>query len=110
MVDGEMRRRARDARNLGSSLHPNKARSRCYGNQCYTRQMSKPVTAAADVAVDAYVFDTLMRDLIGHVRATSAVVVYLQLWRLSLGAGEPTMQASLRDIAEATGLSIRGVQ
>jgi len=62
------------------------------------------------VEVDAYIFDTLMRDLIGHDRAASAFVVYLHLWRASLGAGEPNVRASLRDIAEATGLSKRGIQ
>jgi hypothetical protein len=62
------------------------------------------------VAVDAYVFDTLMRDLIGHDRAPSAFVVYLHLWRQSLGAGESSVQTSLRDIAEGTGFSKRGVQ
>src|SRR5689334_9049069 len=103
MVDGEMCRRARDARNLRSSLRSNKARSRCYGSQCYTRQMRKPVSPPDDIPVDAYVFDTLMRDLIGHDRATSAFVVYLHLWRHSLGAGEATIQTSLRDIAEGTG-------
>jgi len=62
------------------------------------------------VEVDAYVFDTLMRDLIGHDRAASAFVVYLHLWRASLGAGEPSVRTSLRDIAEGTGLSKRGIQ
>ena len=65
---------------------------------------------ADEVAVDAYVFDTLMRDLIGHDHAASAFVVYLHLWRHSLGTNEPTVQTSLRDIAEGTGLSKRGVQ
>jgi hypothetical protein len=60
--------------------------------------------------VDAYVFDTLMRDLIGHDRAASAFVVYLHLWNVSLGAGAPTVRTSLRDIAEGTGLSKRGIQ
>jgi hypothetical protein len=62
------------------------------------------------IEVDAYVLDTLMHDLIGHDRAASAFVVYLHLWRHSLGTGEPTVQTSLRDIAEGTGLSKRGVQ
>ena len=62
------------------------------------------------VAFDRYVFDTLMQDLIGHDRAPSAFVVYLQLWRHSLAAGEPSVQMSLRAIAEGTGLSKRGVQ
>lgn len=62
------------------------------------------------VTVDAYVFDTLMHDLIGHDGSTSAFVVYLHLWRRSLGVDEPTVQMSLRDIAEGTGFSKRGVQ
>ena len=62
------------------------------------------------VAVDRYVFDTLMHDLIGHDRAPSAFVVYLHLWRHSLAAGSHTIRTSLREIAEGTGLSKRGVQ
>jgi len=62
------------------------------------------------VTFDAYVIDTLMHDLIGHDRAASAFVVYLYLWRESLGRDTPTVQTSLRTIAEGTGLSKRGVQ
>jgi hypothetical protein len=62
------------------------------------------------VTLDAYVIDTLMHDLIGHDRAASAFVVYLYLWRESLGRDAVTVQTSLRDIAEGTGLSKRGVQ
>ena len=71
--------------------------------------MSKRLTGD-EISVDTYVFDTLMRDLIGHDRAASAFVVYLHLWRQSFGSGESTIQISLRDIAEGTGLSKRGVQ
>jgi len=43
--------------------------------------MSNRASSDADtVAVEAYVFDTLMHDLIGHDRAASAFVVYLHLW------------------------------
>ncbi len=62
------------------------------------------------VTFDAYVIDTLMHDLIGHDRAASAFVVYLYLWRESLGRDASTVQTSLRTIAEGTGLSKRGVQ
>ena len=62
------------------------------------------------VLVDAYVIDTLMQDLIGHDRAASAFVVYLHLWRRSFAKGAVSVQTSLRDIAEGTGLSKRGVQ
>ena len=71
---------------------------------------TRGASEAETVAVDAYVFDTLMHDLIGHDRAAAAFVVYLHLWRRSLGAGEPSVQTSLRDIAEGTGFSRRGVQ
>jgi hypothetical protein len=99
------------ARNLEKATKGDKARSRCYGILCYTASMSNRASSDADtVAVEAYVFDTLMHDLIGHDRAASAFVVYLHLWRQSFGVGETTVQMSLRDIAEGTGLSKRGVQ
>lgn len=70
-----------------------------------------PNDSARDVVeVDAYVFDVLMHDLVGHDRAASAFVTYLYLWRRSLGAGENSVRVSLRDIAEGTGLSKRGIQ
>jgi hypothetical protein len=62
------------------------------------------------ILVDPYVIDTLMQDLIGHDRAPSAFVVYLFLWRHTLAANAATVQTSLREIAEGTGLSKRGVQ
>jgi hypothetical protein len=62
------------------------------------------------VEIDAYVIDTLMADLIGHDRQPSAFVVYLLLWRRSVGSGEPSVQLSLFDLSSATGLSKRAVQ
>ena len=59
--------------------------------------------------VDAYVVDALMPDLVGHDRRPSAFLVYLYLWRKSGGAARATA-ASLRMIADATGLSKRAVQ
>ena len=50
-----------------------------------------------------------MPDLVGHDRAPSAFIVFLHLWRQSR-AGAAPVKASLRDIAEGTGLSKRGVQ
>jgi hypothetical protein len=72
-----------------------------------------PTRASTDrdaIAIDSYVIDTLMHDLVGHDRAPSAFIVYLHLWRESLGRDEPAVQTSLRAIAEGTGLSKRGVQ
>jgi hypothetical protein len=96
-------------RNVDGSGAPNKARSHCCGTPCYTGRMSTR-SSVESVTFDAYVIDTLMHDLIGHDRAASAFVVYLYLWRESLGRNAPTVQTSLRTIAEGTGLSKRGVQ
>ena len=59
------------------------------------------------VELDAYVVDVLMRDLVGHDRSPSALLVYLWLWRRTWD-GESRL--SLQRIAEGTGLSKRGVQ
>lgn len=60
--------------------------------------------------LDPYVLDTLMRDLVGHDRAPSAYLVYLQLFRRTHAAGHPAVSIALLDIADATGLSKRTVQ
>jgi hypothetical protein len=62
------------------------------------------------VEVDAYVIDVLMRDLVGHDRQPSAFLVYLYLWRRGSDNERRTATASLREIAEGTGLSKRAVQ
>lgn len=62
------------------------------------------------VHLDAYVLDTLMRDLTGHDRQPSAFLVYLCLWRLASSADGWTTSASLRELADSTGLSRRAVQ
>ena len=36
--------------------------------------------------IDAYVIETLMRDLVQHDRQPSAFLVYLLLWQRSTGA------------------------
>ena len=62
------------------------------------------------VAIDAYIVDTLMADLVGHDRQPSAFIVYLFLWRQTQGSGQPTARVSLLDLALGTGLSKRAVQ
>ena len=64
---------------------------------------------ADPIAVDPYVVDTLLPDLVGHDRRPSAFLVYLVLWRRT-EAGRAAAALSLRDLAEATGLSKRAVQ
>ncbi len=63
-----------------------------------------------NLKIDPYIFDTLMRDLCGHDRQPSAFLVYLFLYRWTDAVCNHTIAVSLRDIAEATGLSKRSVQ
>ena len=56
--------------------------------------------------LDAYVLDTLMRDLVGHDHRASAFLVYLALSAL----GENRPRLSHAQLAERTGLSKRSVQ
>jgi hypothetical protein len=62
------------------------------------------------VPVDDYVFDVLMRDLVGHDRRPAAYLVYLYLYGQTARASWKPVAASLRLLAEATGLSKSAVQ
>jgi len=65
--------------------------------------MDAPIT----LAVDRYVVETLMPDLVGHDRKPSAFLVYLVI----LGAAaEGRVALSHGQLAERTGLSRRSVQ
>lgn len=65
--------------------------------------------ATDPIALDAYVVDVLLPDLLGHDRHPSAFVVYLVLWRHSSG-GAREIAMSLRELSESAGLSKRAVQ
>jgi DNA-binding GntR family transcriptional regulator len=60
------------------------------------------------VALDVYVLDSLMRDLVGHDRRPAAYILYLALTRLGARAGETAI--SLQSLATTTGLSKTAVQ
>jgi hypothetical protein len=62
------------------------------------------------LALDSYITDTLMRDVLGHDRAPSAFVLYLWLWRHTRGIGKSSLGASLQEMASETGLSKSSVQ
>ena len=62
------------------------------------------------VAVDAYVLDSLMRELVGHDKKPSAFLVYLHLWRRSVGGTLGRIPASHQSVAQGTGLSKSAVQ
>ncbi len=60
--------------------------------------------------IDPYLIDTLMRDLVAHSRSASSFLVYLQLYRLTHGAGRNSIAMSHGVLAELTGISKRSVQ
>lgn len=62
---------------------------------------------ARPFAVDRYVVDTLMRDLVGHDRRPSAFLVYLAI---AAQAEEGVRGMSYADLADYTGLSRRAAQ
>ena len=62
------------------------------------------------VPVDDYVIDVLLRDLTGHDQQPSAFLVYLYLYAVSCRDKWRPFSRSLREIAEATGLSKSAVQ
>jgi hypothetical protein len=62
------------------------------------------------IAVESYVIDVLMPDLVGHDRSPATFVVYLFLLRQSLRARRDTVSMSLQTIAVRTGLSKSSVQ
>jgi hypothetical protein len=59
---------------------------------------------------DAYIIETLMRDLVGHDRKPSCFITFVYLWAGTNGMRHRRMTASLHDIAVDTGLSKSAVQ
>ena len=57
------------------------------------------------VRIDDYVLDVLMRDLIGHDQKPAAYLVYLYLYGQAVRNKWKPVVASLRTLADATGLS-----
>jgi len=57
------------------------------------------------ISIDDYVLDVLMRDLIGHDQKPAAFVVYLHLYGQSARNKWRSISASVRTIADTTGLS-----
>jgi hypothetical protein len=62
------------------------------------------------IELDEYVIATLMRDLVGHDHQPSAYLVYLYLWWLTDQVTAASIEISLQNLAEGTGLSKRAVQ
>jgi DNA-binding MarR family transcriptional regulator len=64
----------------------------------------------ATIPVDDYVLDVLMRDLVGHDGQPAAYLVFLHLYGRAARQHWHPVAASLRDLADATGLSKSAVQ
>jgi DNA-binding MarR family transcriptional regulator len=62
------------------------------------------------VPVDDYVIDVLMRDLVGHDQHPAAYLVYLYLYGQAVRNNWKPLPISLRELADATGLSKSAVQ
>ena len=62
------------------------------------------------IPVDDYVIDVLLRDCVGHDKHPAAFLVYLFLYGRAARSGWAPVRASLRGIAEETGLSKSAVQ
>jgi DNA-binding MarR family transcriptional regulator len=62
------------------------------------------------IPIDDYVLDVLMRDLIGHDQKPAAYLVYLHLYSQATRKKWKPVVASLRTIADATGLSKSAIQ
>ena len=62
------------------------------------------------IPIDDYVLDVLMRDIVGHDRQPAAYLVYLHLYGQAARQKWKPVPASLRMLAEATGLSKSAVQ
>jgi hypothetical protein len=62
------------------------------------------------IAIDEYVLDVLLPDLVGHDRSAPAFLVYLVLWTSLFRSSERRVKMSLRQLAEACGLSKSAVQ
>ena len=61
------------------------------------------------VALDSYIVESLLPDLVGHDRRPAAFLVYLHLWVLAGGRARP-VAASYATLAADTGLSRSAVQ
>jgi len=62
------------------------------------------------IPIDDYVLDILMRDIVGHDRQPAAYLVYLYLYGQAVRNKWKPVPASLRALADATGLSKSAVQ
>jgi hypothetical protein len=64
----------------------------------------------AEFAVDSYLLDGLLPDLVGHDHRPASFIIYLYLYRLAVQEPNWSVRLSHQSIAIATGLSRSAVQ
>jgi DNA-binding MarR family transcriptional regulator len=62
------------------------------------------------ISIDDYVLDVLMRDIVGHDQQPAAFLVYLFLYGRAARQRWQPVKASLRMLADETGLSKSAIQ
>jgi hypothetical protein len=63
-----------------------------------------------EITLDAYLFDCLLPDLVGHDRRAASFIIYLHLYRYASQQANWSVRLSHQSIATATGLSRSAVQ
>ena len=76
---------------------------------CFNYTISVNGMSTRRVTLDAYIVETLMRDLVGHDRSPAAYLVYVYLW-VETESGARSFAASYQTLAANTGLSRRTAQ
>jgi len=62
------------------------------------------------IALDAYVVDVLLPDLVGHDRRAASFVLYVWLWAMTRARGRDAAYFSYLVLTDGTGLSKSAVQ
>src|SRR5277367_5615697 len=65
---------------------------------------------AKTVALDAYVIEVLLPDLVGHDRRAASFMLYLWLWAMTRARGRDAAFFSYQVMTDGTGLSKSAVQ
>lgn len=68
------------------------------------------VTMAKTLALDPYLVDVLLPDLVGHDKRPAAFLLLLWLWANTRGTGRKSAFFSYQMLSDRTGLSKRAVQ
>jgi hypothetical protein len=70
----------------------------------------KYYSAMHHIAIDDYVVDVLLPDLVGHDKSPAGFLVYLILWTLLFRSERRSTAVSLQALSSQTGLSKSAVQ